>query len=179
MKAQFMTIGALLLATSVAAQAGHAERYQDTAKVISAEPIYRTVEITTPERHCWDEEVERYHANNHHSYTGTVVGGIIGGVVGNKISRNRGRGRDLATVAGALLGSAIGHDVSHKNSGGYTTTSTERRCEVTQRTSYEEELVGYDVTYRYKGRLFTTRTDEDPGKRIPVNVDVRPVRHYR
>ncbi len=177
MKKQAITLAAILLATSVAAQAGPRERFQDTAKVISAEPIYRTVEITTPERHCWDEEVEHYHANQH-GYTGTVVGGIIGGVVGHKISRNRGRGRDMATVAGALLGSAIGHDMSHNKRGGYYTTSTERRCEVTERVSYEEELVGYDVTYRYKGRLFTTRTDEDPGERIPVRVNVSPVRRY-
>jgi uncharacterized protein YcfJ len=177
MKKQIITLGAILLATSVAAQAGHPERYTDTAKVISAEPIYRTLEITTPERRCWDEPVERYHANQH-GYTGTVLGGIIGGVVANKVSRGHGRGRDVATVAGALLGSAIGHDISHKKSGGYYTTSSERRCEVIERTSYEEELVGYDVTYRYQGRLFTTRTDEYPGKRIPVNVDVRPVRRY-
>jgi uncharacterized protein YcfJ len=178
MKKQVITLSAVLLATSVAAQAGHPERYQDTAKVISAEPIYRTVEITTPERHCWNEEVEHYHPNNHHSYTGTVVGGIIGGVVGHKVSRNKGRGRDMATLAGALLGSAIGHDVSHKRSGGYYTTSTERRCDVQQRTSYEEELVGYDVTYRYHGRIFTTRTNEHPGKRIPVRVDVHPDRRF-
>jgi uncharacterized protein YcfJ len=179
MKKQVITLGAILLATSVAAQAGHSKRFKDTAKVISAEPIYRTVEITTPERHCWDEEVEHYHPNrNNHSYTGTVVGGIIGGVVGHKVSRNKGRGRDMATVAGALLGSAIGHDMSHKKSDGYYTTSTERRCEVSHQTSYEEELVGYDVTYRYKGRLFTTRTQEHPGERIPVRVDVRPERGF-
>lgn len=175
MKKQTIILGAALLATSVAAQAGHPRYFQDTAKVISAEPIYRTVEITTPERRCWDEEVENYHSNDH-SYTGTVLGGIIGGVVANKVSHGRGRGKDAATVAGALLGSAIGHDMSHQKAGGYYTTSTERRCEVIQQTGYEEELVGYDVTYRYQGRLFTTRTQEHPGKRIPVNVDVRPGR---
>ena len=175
MKKQLIAIGTIFLVTSMGAQAGHNGRFQDTAKVISAEPVYRTVEISTPERHCWDEEVEHYQPNNH-SYTGTVVGGIIGGVVANKVSRGHGRGKDVATVAGALLGSAIGHDISHQNRGGYTTTSTERRCEVTQQTSYEEELVGYDVTYRYQGRIFTTRTHEHPGKRIPVLVDVRPER---
>lgn len=176
MKKQFITIGAILLATSMTAQAGHPQRFQDSAKVVRVEPIYRTVEITTPERHCWDEEVQRYQSNNH-SYTGTVLGGLIGGVVANKVSRGHGRGRDVATVAGALLGSAIGHDISHQKAGGYATSSMERRCEVTQRTAHEEELVGYDVTYRYKGRLFTTRTQEDPGERIPVRVDVRPARN--
>jgi uncharacterized protein YcfJ len=172
MKKQSVTLGAILLATAVAAQAGHPQRFQDSAKVVSVEPVYRTVEITTPERHCWDQEVERYRPGQH-SYVGTVVGGIIGGVVGHKVGRG-GHGRDAATVAGALLGSAIGHDISHQNAGGYYATNTERRCEVTHKTTYEEELVGYDVTYRYQGRLFTTRTREHPGNRIPVKVDVRP-----
>ena len=174
MKKQLVTLSALLMVASVTVEAGHRERFQDTAKVIEAEPVYRTVEVSHPERHCWDEEVTRQQPK-HHSYTGTILGGIIGGVVANKVSSGRGRGKDVATVAGALLGSSIGHDISHKNSrGGYTTTSLERRCEVTHHTTYEEKLVGYDVTYRYKGRLFTTRTQEHPGKRIPVVVNVRP-----
>lgn len=176
MKKQLSILSGLLLAASMTAQAGHPERYQDMAKVINVEPIYHTVEITRPERHCWDEPVEHYHANRG-TYTGTVLGGIIGGVVANSISHGSRRGRDAATVAGALLGSAIGHDASRQKNGGYYTTSTERRCEVTHETTYEEELVGYDVTYRYHGRLFTTRTQERPGKRIPVMVDVRPERH--
>jgi uncharacterized protein YcfJ len=177
MKKKAITLGSLLLAASLSAQAGHVDAYQDSAKVTNVEPIYRTVEITRPERQCWDEEVEHYHAGNK-TYTGTVLGGIIGGVVGNKVSRHRGRGNDVATVAGALLGSAIGHDISRQQSGGYYTTSVERRCEVTHETTYEEQLVGYDVTYRYQGRLFTTRTKEHPGKRIPVTVDVRPDRRF-
>ncbi|MEJ2593411.1 MAG: glycine zipper 2TM domain-containing protein [Candidatus Thiodiazotropha sp.] len=175
MKKQISILSGLLLAASMTAQAGHREQYQDMAKVINVEPIYHTVEITQPERHCWDEDVEHYHANNR-TYTGTVLGGIIGGVVANSISHGSRRGRDAATVAGAMLGSAIGHDASRNRNGGYYTTTTERRCEVTHKTTHEEELVGYDVTYRYNGRLFTTRTQEDPGKRIPVIVDVRPRR---
>lgn len=177
MQKQTFALGALLLAATMTAQAGHHADYRDTAKVVSAEPIYRTVEITRPERHCWDEEVEHYRSGDR-GYTGTVLGGIIGGVVANRVSRHHGHGDRVATVAGALLGSAIGHDLSRERRGGYSTTSVERRCEVTQQTTYEEQLVGYDVTYRYRGRLFTTRTKEHPGKRIPVTVDVRPGRDY-
>lgn len=177
MKKQVITLSVLLVAASMTAQAGHRDRYQDTAKVIEAEPVYRTVEISRPERECWDEEVSHHHAGNR-SHTGTILGGIIGGVVANKISSGRGRGKDVATVAGTLLGGSIGRDISRQKSGGYYTTSVERRCEVTQHTTYEDELVGYDVTYRYKGRLFTTRTAEHPGKRIPVVIDVRPDRSY-
>ena len=175
MKKQLTILSGILLAASMSAQAGHQERYQDMAKVVDVDPVYRTVEITRPERHCWDEDVDHYHPARG-TYAGTVLGGIIGGVVGNAMSHGSHRGRDAATVAGALLGSAIGHDASRDRDGGYYTTSTERRCEVTHKTTYEEELVGYDVTYRYNGRLFTTRTQEHPGKRIPVMIDVRPER---
>ncbi|MEW8507851.1 MAG: glycine zipper 2TM domain-containing protein [Candidatus Thiodiazotropha sp.] len=175
MKTKAMTIGtALMIASMTATAGGHRDHYRDTAKVIDVEPIYRSVEISYPERECWDEEVDHYHPDGSR-YTPTVLGGIIGGVVANKISRGRGRGRDAATVAGALLGGAIGHDISQKHSGGHYTTSVERRCEVSHQTRYEEELVGYDVTYRYKGREFTTRTRNHPGKRIPIAVSVRPV----
>ncbi|MBT3046562.1 MAG: glycine zipper 2TM domain-containing protein [gamma proteobacterium symbiont of Ctena orbiculata] len=175
MKTKAMTIGtALMIATMTATAGGHRDYYRDSAKVIDVEPIYRSVEISYPERECWDEEVDHYHADSKR-YTPTVLGGIIGGVVANKISRGRGRGRDAATVAGALLGGAIGHDISQQRRGGHYTTSVERRCEVSHQTRYEEELVGYDVTYRYKGREFTTRTRNHPGKRIPIAVTVRPV----
>ena len=35
-------------------------------------------------------------------------------------------------------------------------------------------LDGYDVTYRYQNRDFTTRLAYDPGDRIQVRVDVAP-----
>ncbi|MCU7921887.1 MAG: glycine zipper 2TM domain-containing protein [Candidatus Thiodiazotropha sp. (ex Dulcina madagascariensis)] len=174
MKREALTIGTLLLVASMTATAGHRDHYRDTAKVIDVEPIYRSVEISYPEQECWDEEVSHYRPDGRR-YTGTVLGGIIGGVVANSISRGRGRGRDAATLAGTLLGGAIGHDVSQQNRRGHYTTSVERRCEVTHHSRYEEQLVGYDVTYRYKGRVFTTRTKQHPGKRIPVAVNVRPV----
>ncbi|MES9945228.1 MAG: glycine zipper 2TM domain-containing protein [Candidatus Thiodiazotropha sp.] len=175
MKTKALTIGtALMIASATATAGGHRDHYRDTAKVIDVEPIYRSVEVSYPERECWDEAVDRYHPDGRR-YTGTVLGGIIGGVVANKISRGRGRGRDAATLAGTLLGGAIGHDISQQHRGGHHTTSVERRCEVTHHSRYEEQLVGYDVTYRYKGREFITRTNNHPGKRIPIAVTVRPV----
>jgi uncharacterized protein YcfJ len=175
MKTKALTIGTALMIVSLSASAGGSrDHYRDTARVIDVAPIYRSVEVSYPERECWDEAVEHYQPDRH-NYTPTVLGGIIGGVVANKISRGRGRGRDAATVAGALLGGAIGHDISQKHRGGRYATSVERRCEVTHHARYEEQLVGYDVTYRYKGREFTTQTNQHPGKRIPIAVTVRPV----
>ena len=38
-------------------------------------------------------------------------------------------------------------------------------------------MIGYDVTYRYDGRTYRTRTPYDPGERLRVRVDqyVTPV----
>jgi uncharacterized protein YcfJ len=173
MNRTLLITGTLLLSLSMTANAGHRDRYRDTAKVIDVEPVYHTIEVTDPERHCWNEEVD-YYEPGAKRFTGTVLGGIIGGVVANSVSRGRGRGRDAATLAGTLLGGAIGHDLSNQRQQGHHATGYERRCETTHHTRYEEQLVGYDVTYRYRGRVFTTFTEEYPGDRIPVRVDVRP-----
>ncbi len=174
MKKIAITLGTILLAASMSATAGrgHGHNYRDTAKVVDVDPIYKTIEISRPEKHCWDEQVTHYQPRRK-SYTGTVLGGIIGGVVGNQFGQ--GRGRDASTVAGTLLGASIGNDISRNRRGGHYTTTTERQCEVETYTEYEEQLVGYRVKYRYKGKVFTTRTKHHPGKRIRVRVGVTPV----
>jgi uncharacterized protein YcfJ len=175
MKKRLMTIGILMLTASLAVNAGpNHHRFQDTAKVIDVEPIYETIEINHPQRYCWDEDVS-YYEPGQKTYTGTMLGGIIGGVMANQIHRGRGRGKDAATLAGVLLGGAIGHDLSQQGQHGHYTATTERRCEVENTTTYEEQLIGYRVRYRYKGHIFSTRTKHHPGKRIPVRVRVAPI----
>jgi uncharacterized protein YcfJ len=49
---------------------------------------------------------------------------------------------------------------------------------VVDRFEEQEQLVGYDVSYRYQGRVFTTRTDSHPGKFIQVKVQVEPTQDY-
>jgi uncharacterized protein YcfJ len=100
-----------------------------------------------------------------------VVGSVLGGVAGNQVGK--GRGRDAATVAGALLGAAIAHDLHDRPSRVHY--DTVERCRDVTRYREEERIDGYRVTYRYKGETYTTRTDHDPGDRIRVRVDVRPV----
>ena len=175
MKKQLMTLGIVLMTASLAANAGpRHNRFEDSARVIDVEPVYETVEVSQPERHCWDEDVSYYKPDSK-KYTGTVLGSVIGGVLANQIHQGGGKGRDAATVAGALLGGAIGHDISQKHRGGQYMTTTERRCETRNYTSYEEQLVGYRVKYRYQGQVFTTHTKSHPGKRIPVRVSVMPL----
>ncbi len=47
------------------------------------------------------------------------------------------------------------------------------RCRTVQEV--REVPSGYDVTYRYGGRDFVTRMPFDPGRRVRIAVDIRPV----
>lgn len=148
--------------------------FVDYAKVTSVEPIYESTEYSRPVEECWTERVVR-RPRYHHPKAGALAGGIIGGVLGNQIGH--GRGRTAATVAGTLLGASIGRDLAYDDYGrGYV--SRDRRCELVDRYEVEEQLVGYRVEYRYKGQTFVTHTDEHPGRRIAVRVDVEPVEDY-
>jgi uncharacterized protein YcfJ len=140
--------------------------FNDKAKVVDVTPIYEVVEIPTEREECWTEEV---HGTRGSNGAGIVAGSIIGGVIGHQIGR--GDGRKLATVAGTVIGAAVGADADrHSRREPYR--ESERRCQV--RTDYvrEERLRAYKVTYRYHGETFVTEMDHDPGKFVPVRVQV-------
>lgn len=168
------SIIALAMVSLLVAQNAFARSYSggfsDTAKVLWAEPIYEIVEISRPVEECWTEEVV-HNRSYGKSYTGTILGGVIGGVVGNQFGR--GRGKRAMTVAGTLLGASVGHDLNrHRQQRPRVTI--EERCEIVDRYEQEEQLVGYRVKYKYRGQTFVTTTQEHPGKRIRVRVDVSP-----
>ena len=144
--------------------------FRDKARVLNVTPIMEIVEVPTEHRECWTEEV--YGNRRGNSGAGMIVGSIIGGVIGNQIGR--GDGRKVATVAGTVIGAAVGADADRQaRSEPYS--NTEHHCQV--RTDYvqEERLRGYRVTYRYHGETFTTEMDHDPGRFLPVRVQVTPV----
>ncbi len=150
--------------------------YQDMARVIHAEPQYRTVRVSTPQRECWQERQQQTNYNQHHSYTSTIAGGIVGGVVGNQFGG--GDGKKIMTVAGALLGGSVGRDYNYNNSPKHTNYNTVEQCRTIDRYHQEQQNDGYLVSYRYNGKTYTTHMDHRPGKRIPVEVSVRPVNNY-
>ncbi len=167
-------IGCCALTLAAQAEARWNDTYVDSAKVISATPIYETIEINRPVERCYDERVE-HRRSGYRSPAGTLVGGIVGGMLGNQIGR--GRGRTAATVAGTVLGASVGRGLSHQE-GDRRYVTNERRCELVDQYDTEERLLGYRVKYRYKGRIFETRTSEHPGRRIPVRIDVDPLDAY-
>lgn len=139
----------------------------DYARVLAAQPIVETISYSRPQRECWEETVG--YRTRRDSATPMIVGGIVGGVVGNRFGE--GKGKDAMTVAGALLGASIGRDMGD---GRVSNPVTEERCR-THHTVYEQErIAGYHVTYRYHGRVYTTRTPHDPGERMRVRVHVEP-----
>lgn len=165
--------------------AGADERYSyrrdgatyDYARVLSVQPNVRYVRVTTPVRECW-EETRSYVVDHrpHGSAGGALVGAIIGGVVGHQFGS--GRGNDAATVAGTLFGAAIGSDAARRSAPYYENTRYERpvrRCETRYSSHEEERIDSYRVIYTYNGRKYATDTPYDPGDRIRIRVDVRPV----
>lgn len=170
---------ALVAAGAASARGGHAE--YDWARVVEVRPIVQTVHHPISRDECWSQPVTyrepaRYHGGSR-DRAPAVLGGIVGGVVGNQFGS--GRGRDAATAAGAALGYAMVRD-SQRHSGGHYSpgreyTRYEQRCRVVTEHRREEQVMGYDVAYRYQGRTHWTRTDHHPGDRIRVRVDVRPV----
>lgn len=174
-------LGALVVSTQAIADRGRHfddDDYYVNAKVVRVKPIVRVVEVATPREVCWDERVrhvERRRGGHSDSPLPVIVGGVVGGVVGNQIGRRH--HRDALTIAGSVIGAAVGHSVSrerHHPPRRRSYTTTERHCEIETDYREEERIDGYDVTYRYNGRHFTTRTDHEPGKRIRVRVQVEP-----
>jgi uncharacterized protein YcfJ len=161
-------LGALLGAP--AALAGH-ERGWEYAQVVRAEPVYREVRVTEPSRECREAPVtERVHYRGHSDPGAVLLGGVIGGVIGHQFGG--GSGRDIATAAGAVIGAHHAASRTYAPARTVERTVYERTCSTVHRTRYEERVDGYDVTYRWHGRLYRTHLPYDPGKRVRVRMDV-------
>ena len=131
---------------------------QEQGRVLSATPIIQQVGV--PQQVCGNETV---YSGNRTTGAGAVIGAIAGGAVGNTIGK--GSGRAAATAIGVLGGAVVGNQIEGNGQPQYQNV---QRC--TTETYYENRTVGYDVVYEYAGRQYTTRTQNDPGRWIPVNV---------
>ncbi len=171
-------IASLLSLSSMNSFAGkhhrHNNSFEDTARVVDVEPLYTNVRVASPYRDCYKQPHHRESNSQNQSYTGTIAGGIIGGVVGNQFGG--GSGKKIMTAAGALLGGSVGRDLTYQNSSHRNTYR--EQCHVSKRYHQEKRINGYLVTYKYKGQRYTTEMDQRPGKRIPVQVSVRPSHSY-
>jgi len=168
----------LLLLSTFSQAGGKYHGSEEWAKVTQVEPIIRMIEQRTPETHCWTEQVDYYQPRGgDQSYTSTILGGIIGGAIGNAVGHKK-KNKQIGTAVGTILGASIGSDIGSRGThyaGSSQHIRNERRCETSHHVSYEEEIVGYHVWYRYHGKTYKTRMDHKPGKKIKVRVNVRPI----
>lgn len=161
------------LAFSVPAAARHDDGHWTYAKVVRAQPVYREVRVREPREICREVPVTERTVHRGHGDPGAVlIGAVIGGVIGHQFGG--GHGKDVATAAGAVIGAH--HGARHGARGTHVTERTvyETSCHTVREARYEEVLDGYDVTYKYGGRLYQTWSAHHPGKRIRVRVDVEP-----
>jgi len=193
--------GSLFSASALAgpySRYGHDDRYApvastDYAQVISARPVYSEVRVTSPRQECWDERVvyrdegrryrdEGFRATAADRTLGTVIGGVIGGAIGHQFSE--GSGKQIATAIGAVVGADVGRNAvrnREREASRYAYDAPDRvayepRCRTVHDARYESRIDGYDVTYRYQGQVYQTRMPYDPGARLPVRVEVSPLR---
>ncbi len=171
MKTTLYLAAAILLSVSLAANAGPGygpkSRHGDYAwgRVVDVRPVFETRYVTVQERSCRPG----HHGGRYHvSHTPVVLGAVIGAALGHSIGDSHGD-PTAAAVAGGLLGASVGRDAARD--GRYR---PERHCRVSERTEPRDELVGYEVSYRYRGRLYRSFMDRDPGDWVKLQVHVRP-----
>lgn len=121
--------------------------------------------VTTPQEKCEQVLVQRQEpVKDERRVAGTVLGGVAGGLLGNQIGG--GSGKQAATVVGAAAGAYAGNQVQKNMQQGDVKSTTETRCKTVNVRS--EKVMGYDVTYRFKGKQESVRMSYNPGKQIPV-----------
>lgn len=139
------------------------------ADVLRVDPVYGVARTEVPRQECYDQTVVQQEPS-HGSAAGTILGAVVGGVLGNTIGK--GDGRKAATVVGAVAGGAVGNSVSRSGGGQYESTQT--TCRQVNSVSEQRRIMGYDVEYRYRGEVYVSRLNYDPGERLRVRVSVSP-----
>lgn len=147
----------ILLFSALASAAAFAGA-QEQARVLSATPIVQQVAV--PQQVCGNETV---YTGPRTTGGGAVLGAIAGGAAGNAIGG--GSGRAAATALGVIGGALLGNQIEGNGRPEYQNV---QRCNT--ETFYENRTTGYNVVYEYAGRQYTTRTQNDPGQYIQVQV---------
>lgn len=156
----------------------------ETARVFSSVPVYTTVKEVTPAQECWVETVAQEHyiqpSRHRHNNAPVIVGGVIGGALGHAVGHGSSN-KKLGAVVGSVLGAAMGHSVANKpykqQREGYTEVSYRdvERCKTVEETATRRIFEGYDVTYEYRGSVYTTRMARSPGKELQLAVQFTPI----
>lgn len=175
------SLGLALPFNALAGPHGERQHFEDYGRVEHVEPVYKYFEHRIPHETCWNDtvRVDRPRQSHHDSTTSTLVGGVIGGAIGHAVGHGKSN-KKLGAVVGSVIGMSVGRDIGERKQEKHRHHDTPiykevERCDVRYTTKRDERLVGYDVTYKYKGERYTTFMQEHPGKRIRLAVSVQPV----
>ncbi len=139
------------------------------AKVTDVDPVYQRVAGRPyAEEQCYHEP-RRYSRSDKRK--GSLVGAVVGGVLGYKLGGDHRHNKRSGAAVGAVLGSVIGGEAAKSD------RRSRRHCETVYNEGYgRQQLVGYNVKYKYKGQRFETFMDYKPGRYIDVRLSAVPVR---
>jgi len=128
--------------------------------VVTATPIVR--QVTLPQTSCTQQAVT---VQPPQSVGGTVFGTVAGALLGSTVGR--GGGQVAGAVVGAAAGALAGHAIDQAQSQPYTApVQTCQNVPVTQ-----QAIVGYHVTYLYKGKQYAADMPVDPGPSVTLRFD--------
>lgn len=139
--------------------------FEDYARVLNVTPQVERVNV--PEQQCRTEYVTE--TSRGRSVGGSIIGGIAGGLLGSQVGR--GNGRVAASAAGAIAGAVVGDRIDNDQQ--EVRERPVQRCRSVEH--WESRTTGYSVNYEYQGRKYNTVLPYDPGNRMRVAVDVRPI----
>lgn len=165
-------IGGAVVATVAGASAvvygARSLNSQPYGEVISTTPVYENVTVAeAPQQECHQEKVVTREKWGTNSVAGTLIGGAAGGLLGNQFGH--GSGKTAATAVGAIGGAYAGNRIANSQYPDQQ-VSYRQKCTTVTPTHVEQKLSAYDVSYRYKGKVYTARMDHDPGARVDLQM---------
>ncbi|MBJ7311106.1 MULTISPECIES: glycine zipper 2TM domain-containing protein [Rugamonas] len=162
-----LIVSALCLGALPLSQAADFEEF---GRVVRVSP--QVEQINRPRQECRTEYVQVQQPQQQRSAGGSIIGGIAGALIGNQVGG--GTGRTVATAAGAIAGAVAGDRIDNSNQyqGGGTTEQAVKQCRTVDH--WESRTSGYEVTYDYRGRNYTSIMSYDPGERVKLRVSVEP-----
>lgn len=157
-----LCIGALPLA--------QAADFEDFGRVVRVTP--QVEQVNRPRQECRNEYVQVQAPPQQRSAGGSIIGGIAGALIGNQVGG--GTGRTAATAAGAIAGAVAGDRIDNNgnNYQGGTQEQVVKQCRTVD--NWETRNNGYQVTYEFGGRNYTSIMARDPGQRVRLRVSVEP-----
>ncbi len=163
----------LILTTLLIIFATHTQAHHDRgyikARVIEVTPVYEYITVHSPHNNCHHNQdgyyhKKRYHKNHYQSGPAPIIGSVIGGTIGHATSNRK--HKFVGTLAGAIIGGAIGHQIERKQDKYRNKHYSNHKHSHSSRK--QRVLRGYNVLYKFKGRIYQTFTEDRPKKYLKI-----------